>query len=669
MRSEHSIAYLRPVDGLRAVSVLAVIAYHLDPVRLPGGYFGVDVFFVISGFLITGIIRRQLTDGCFALRDFFARRVRRILPALSVELGLTCLLFCWLDPYRAAQFGESVQRGLLMQGNLAARDAVGAYWGAGAAGHPYLHIWSLGVEEQFYAAFPLLLLLLARVAAGKGERPVLWALSLLAAVSFLLCVLCSLFWPTAAFYLLPTRAWELLAGGCLACYMAERPAAPPGRAAVLSWSGAALVAASFLWAPPPWVFLSVLPVAGAMMVIAASRSDTPVSRALSAGPPVVVGRISYSLYLWHWPAVLVFAGDHGPSAVGTLFALLATFVLAALSYFCVEQPLRAARHGVAAALLLAAAAFFGSRWAVRSFGPEPLRTPEQIARGEFPDSPGGFPLVEVRGALYSSNPKMLQDEAVRRAPFRAVNPPAPLPVGTPVRRLALEGRRLFVCWGDSHAMMLAPVFDEFALGAGHRAEFHIWWGGDPSMERPRSRFGDSRLVSWFKDALDVEGFTHAQLVEYERCGQEMIRRGCDGVVFMMRYHDRDFGRYAATFDAILARSPLVFVQQPPTLPIGDGYASEYFAAQRDLFGRDLSALRLVERPAAREGRRRFEEAMLSRYAGTPNFTFLRTEPAFTLPDGGIRWRSDSGALLYLDDDHLTEEGCRSIVRELAGVLR
>ena len=129
MEDKSHARYLRPLDGLRAISVLAVIFYHLNARWLPGGYFGVDVFFVISGFLITGIIRRQLTEGTFSLRTFFSRRVRRIIPALAVVLGATGLIFCWLDPFRAGQFSESIQRGLLMQGNLAARDAAGAYWG------------------------------------------------------------------------------------------------------------------------------------------------------------------------------------------------------------------------------------------------------------------------------------------------------------------------------------------------------------------------------------------------------------------------------------------------------------------------------------------------------------------------------------------------------------
>jgi hypothetical protein len=177
------------------------------------------------------------------------------------------------------------------------------------------------------------------------------------------------------------------------------------------------------------------------------------------------------------------------------------------------------------------------------------------------------------------------------------------------------------------------------------------------------------VVGWLKDALTGDGVSQTDVVSFERCGKEIIQSGPDAVVFMMRYHDRDFSHYASTFDAILSKSRLIFIQQPPVLPIGEGYVPAYFAAQRELFGKDLDALVLIERPDAHAGRLRFEEAMHRRYAGTPNFHFLSTAKAFTLTSGGIRWRSAEKALLYLDDDHITEDGARLIVRELAPILK
>jgi hypothetical protein len=274
-----------------------------------------------------------------------------------------------------------------------------------------------------------------------------------------------------------------------------------------------------------------------------------------------LGRISYSLYLWHWPIILL----AGYPAVYALIApgwkecaaLGATLLVAMASFYGIERPIRTARHGVAIALAMGAAVYFGISVVSSWLGPTPLRTEMEIERGEFPPNPGGFPLIVVRGALYSSNPKMLKSDEVRTAPFKAINPPAPLPVDEPVRRLSLQGAKRLVCWGDSHAMMFAPVFDEFTQHKGYRADFHVWWGGDPSMQRPVSRFGDNALVSWLKDAFVSDGITQADMIGFERCGQEMIQGAPDAVIFMMRYHDRDFTRYAATFDAILSKSRLI----------------------------------------------------------------------------------------------------------------
>ena len=637
-----------------------------------------DVFFVISGFLITGIIRKQLAEGSFSLRSFFSRRIRRIIPALAMVLGVTGVIFCWLDPYRAGQLSESIRLSLLMQGNLAARAAAGAYWGASAASQPYLHIWSLGVEEQFYVAFPLLLSLLALVIAkDRREGKTAKVLSVLGFGSFLWCIASSFFWPEAAFYLLPARAWELLAGGGLAYALNAQmsdPVGPRGGLA-LSLAGSILILASFFYAPVQLVFHSVVPVVGAVLLIGGLHADHFLSRALAGESLGFLGRISYSLYLWHWPIILLvtWLAANGAVSFATGWregvVIAATLLVATASFFGIERPLRSARHGVIIALVMSTVVFFGIGWVSARLGPTPLRTVAQIEKGEFPPNPGGFPLIVIRGALYSSNPKMLKDEEVRRAPFKAVNPPAPLPVDVPVRRLALSGTKRIVCWGDSHAMMFAPIFDEFAREEGYRADFHIWWGGDPSMYRPVSRFGDSAVVGWLKDALTGDGVSQTDVVSFERCGKEIIQSGPDAVVFMMRYHDRDFSHYASTFDAILSKSRLIFIQQPPVLPIGEGYVPAYFAAQRELFGKDLDALVLIERPDAHAGRLRFEEAMHRRYAGTPNFHFLSTAKAFTLTSGGIRWRSAEKALLYLDDDHITEDGARLIVRELAPILK
>lgn len=667
--------YLSSIDGLRAIAVCSVIIFHLNPSWLPGGYFGVDVFFVISGFLITGIINRQLEAGDFDLRDFCARRIRRILPALAFVLGVTGVLFCWLEPSRAPQFSETIRRCLLLQGNFAAHDAAGAYWGAAASGQPYLHIWSLGVEEQFYLIFPVLLLVLGRFLVRKDKSAAaVSVLGPLLLASLAWCFLASLYWPEAAFYFLPSRAWELLAGAWLACRLKDHQSDRDSDSLGVSLFGAGLIIAALFFAPFKLVFMSIVPVFGTVMLIKGLHADNMVSRLLSGSWLRFLGTISYSLYLWHWPLTVLatWAVSRGllSGSVGYREAtiILSTFALGVVGFYLIERPLRLARYGVLVALAMAVGAVLGVEWAACRFGPKPLRSDDEVKKGHFPATIGGFPLIVIRGALYNSNPKMVKDSGLDSAPFKVIMPEAPVPIRTPVRRQAVAGKKRIVVWGDSHAMMLAPVLDDFAVGAGILAEFHVWHGGDPAISRPTSRFGDATSVRWLKDRFASDGVRSDDLIAFEKCGQELVASGPSAVVFSMRYHDREFARYIPTFDAILAKTRLVFIQQPPVLPIGEGFTVSYFAMQRDLYGSNLDQLTLVESPAAASGRRRFEDGLRKRYSGRTNFVFLANEASFTPIGAAIRWRTQDNVLLYLDDDHLTEEGARLATRGISGVL-
>ncbi|MED5419167.1 MAG: acyltransferase, partial [Verrucomicrobiota bacterium] len=208
-----SLTYRSEIDGLRAVAVLAVVFYHLGPTFLPGGFVGVDVFFVISGFLITSIILRESADRTFTLKNFWMRRIRRLFPALAVVL-LATLAAGSLILYQKewSSLGAQLFAVLILLANFHLHIETGNYWGPTAEDVPLLHTWSLAVEEQFYLLFPLLLLLLLRL----GKRSIIPLLSLGALASLAHGILVTNTTPSYAFYLLPTRAWELLAGCLLA---------------------------------------------------------------------------------------------------------------------------------------------------------------------------------------------------------------------------------------------------------------------------------------------------------------------------------------------------------------------------------------------------------------------------------------------------------------------
>ncbi|TPE48401.1 acyltransferase family protein [Amaricoccus solimangrovi] len=334
--------YRAEIDGLRALAILPVVAFHAGLERLSGGFTGVDVFFVISGFLITTIILGEIEDPSgdrFSILEFYKRRVLRILPALAVVLAAT-VLAAWAimlpNEFRAA--GRSVVATALFLSNVYFWRTSG-YFAATAELKPLLHTWSLAVEEQFYVFFPLMLVFVARF---LGRRFRLW-IGLMVLVSFGLGVALTPRDPMTAFFLLPSRIWELGLGALIAAGAAPAVGAGPGRG-LLAWAGIALIAFGVLGLGeedpfPGWNAL--YPVLGAGLVIAYG-AGTSAGALLSTAPLVYVGRISYSLYLWHWPVIVFYRLARGQALapLDILLVLALSWLLADLSFRFVERPFR-----------------------------------------------------------------------------------------------------------------------------------------------------------------------------------------------------------------------------------------------------------------------------------------------------------------------------------------
>jgi len=323
---------------------LAVLAFHAWPSALPGGYLGVDVFFVISGFLITQLIVEDLQQGRFSFRRFYTRRARRILPALFIviltALGIGSALL--LAP-EFASLGRHAVGATFFAANFLLMSETG-YFDAAAETKPLLHLWSLGIEEQFYLTFPLLLW-----AASRRRVSILGVVAGVGGVSWLLHAVVSGTYPTAAFYLPVTRAWELMAGAVLAAAAARsdhHTTPQPARAAIGSVAGtillvAAVVLVSFVHLPDTlWLTLAV---AGTALIIWAGPGALVNQRLLSSGVLVGIGLISYPLYLWHW-VLLSFLRihlGHDGAAAQVPFALALSCVLAWATYRLAERPVRA----------------------------------------------------------------------------------------------------------------------------------------------------------------------------------------------------------------------------------------------------------------------------------------------------------------------------------------
>jgi peptidoglycan/LPS O-acetylase OafA/YrhL len=335
--------YRPDIDGLRAVAVLLVIAYHAFPDVVRGGYVGVDVFFVISGYLITGLVVEPLRAGNFSFRSFYARRIRRIVPAMVVVLAAAFAIgWFLLSPPALAQLGKHIAASAAFVPNIVLWREAG-YFDPDAELKPLLHLWSLGVEEQFYLAWPLALALVLRFA-----RRATGVLLVLTAASFIACVAMVQSDAAGAFYSPLTRAWELFLGGLLRAVRPQRIAFLESRAALASSIGAALIAAAVLSLSKASTFpggWALLPTIGTALIIGAGPGS-PISRILSRRGVVAVGLISYPIYLWHWP-LLSFAFIHAkgiPAPQVRVGLLLASIALAAATYALVEKPIRHGRR-------------------------------------------------------------------------------------------------------------------------------------------------------------------------------------------------------------------------------------------------------------------------------------------------------------------------------------
>ena len=404
--SHVALKYRPDIDGLRAVAVLAVVAFHAFPDLLPGGFVGVDIFFVISGYLISGIILQQIAAQTFTIGDFYARRIRRIFPSLVVVL-LACLAAGWylLLPQEFSELGKHIAAGAGFSSNVVLWQESG-YFDVSSDTKPLLHLWSLGVEEQFYFFWPAVLYV-----AWKRRWNMLATTLVLLAASFVLNLVFIGIKPVATFYLPVTRTWELLIGAGLACAMRSGTLATPHgvRADATAALGVACIVAAVALLDKYAVFpgwWALLPTIGAGLLIAAGPHNLVARHLLSRRAMVWFGLISFPLYLWHWP-LLAFAriveGGLPPAGVRAA-AALASIVLAWLSFEFVEKKLRfraGAQRPLFAAVVVLLVVGLGMRWHVlepRHSGAQINAVAAAVADWRYP--PANFSRLEVQGERF-----------------------------------------------------------------------------------------------------------------------------------------------------------------------------------------------------------------------------------------------------------------------------
>jgi peptidoglycan/LPS O-acetylase OafA/YrhL len=664
--------YYPHIDGLRSLAVLPVLFYHLRNNICPGGFTGVDVFFAISGYLICGGIVRDLRAGSFSLVSFYFRRIRRIFPAYFVVvlsvLAAGIILYHWariVPLARTALFSSFFSTNLYFWLDM-------GYFQPDAHDNPLLHLWSLGVEEQFYIVIPIALLLLWRV----KPQALFPAISLCFIGSLALCLL---FGPlgqsTTAFYVLPTRGWELLAGALIAILprpkesAAGRLFAALGIVLLVISYGCLSTAETFgdrgtrvavmlpffgnmgLAPFPGWVTLPSI--MGSLILLHYGKWG-PVGRLLCSKPLVAVGKISYSLYLWHWP-VIVFTDyityDRRQSLFWYFVIITISFLAAYLSWRWVEMPFRLSRRfnpqrafisvGVACSALAALTVILISTDGLRN-------------------------ILHLRANAYASPPRSFVKNFEKFVPLPAFQPPAyPAIDHAFFRRIGTKDLKPTFCLiGDSHAEALAPGMDTVAaelhqsgLYLSRRMDVRVVEGSNSLMQR---------LLEWVAENPDIRdvylvcrwNYMYGILEGIPRLGDKGRIPPISPSLEKAAQMEADF-RTTASWFSRHGKRVFVFTSVPEY-----GYAPADIAARREIIplklpidmtlrdynNRQASVLRTLETLQ--------KEGLL---------TVIPLHAAFFYGEESLVM-SDTGKPYYSDTHHITAEGAEHAIRILAPML-
>lgn len=485
-----STSYRPEIDGLRAIAVLAVILFHFNSSLLPGGYMGVDVFFVISGYLITALIKKDIDNNQFKLSEFYLRRIKRIIPALYILLlVVTVVAVLILLPTDLKDYGRSLLSQSLFSSNIYFYFK-SDYFDTPSLLKPILHTWSLSVEEQFYIFYPILLVMLFKL----SRKYTVCILLLLFLLSLTACYCIYDHNQNAVFYLSPFRSWQLILGAMLNFVPVKAKPLNKSLAGIIAWIGLLAIFYSFVFLSknvPMHGMSSIIPTIGtALMIIGNSNKITSAGLILTNRPVNFTGRISYSLYLWHWPLIVFYTyvlGDH-ISVISGCCIFAANYLLAFLSYRYIETPFRHTnflKKPLAFFLLTIAGAvfFLVAGYMINSRNGLPGRFSPAIKKMllEAAERPGCMPRI-----VYNRHHEM---KYINRCDTDQVTSPG------------------ILVWGDSHSGMLQPVLkvlsdkykEKFAFYNCPSALNVFLAYKDPSYEKSPCYQSNKEIISFIKN--------------------------------------------------------------------------------------------------------------------------------------------------------------------------
>ncbi len=661
----HSLPYRADIDGLRGIAVLAVILFHAEQLGFRGGYLGVDVFFVISGYLITSIVFGQLQRGEFSFADFYARRARRILPALVGMVVLTApLAYAYLLPKDLVSFAWSLISVATFTSNFLFGGRVG-YFELDAHLEPLLHTWSLAVEEQFYLFFPLVL-----AACWRWFRHrLMLAVAVIALISLALTIGQVGLRPSFVFFQLAPRAWELLAGALVALYM-RRPTIPRLTRATRECGSAVallLVLASFFVfneIPSAWALNNLVPVVGVclLLVLGQGQDMTVVGKVLSHRALVFIGVISYSAYLWHQPlfAYVRYVGTVYDTDWMWMGLVVLSLVMGYASYRCIEQPFRrpgflSARGVLTCASVALILMVLASTWVIQMQG-FPARLPHGIEWRSLGEK------IEKVGDVCTMQPV---------AGYAGVEA---------CRFGQKDGKRVIALYGDSHAQAIQYELNRQFLAKGlagvwvkasgcHIVPAIVESGDTAQIPACRSAFHE--MLRYLRDQIDAVVIASRWTMRLYPIAGSIDKLSFDngeGGVEHIRYRTYaavdDAGKINMSGDAKrLALTAFLIamdsIEKPVTLiypipELGWDIAKVNFHA-RTMLDELSTSEKLYEE------RNKFVIDVFERFE-TKNIVKLQVTDLFC--DTSRCYGQRNKIPLYYDDDHLSADGARILVEKV-----
>lgn len=648
------------IDGLRGVAVAAVVVHHFSRAWLPGGFVGVDIFFVISGFLIGGILWRELTSrGTIDVPHFLLRRLRRLAPAYFVMAAVTTVAaYFILLPFEFREYAKSLIASVVYLSNVQFFREAG-YFDIASENKILLHTWSLAVEEQFYLFLPVLLLVFRR-----SKRMLIGVLAAILVISLVACILVTPLSPTATFFLFPFRAWELLLGVGLAIAWTERRFSGAYGGA-LSWLGIVLIAVGVALTRPEHDFpgaWALLPTVGTVLLLLNMNDRNPVNSVLSWRPIVMLGLISYSLYLWHWPVLTLASYYHDGEQPSSMVLWLAVAIgLSILSWRFVERPVREARL-LSVTTLVSGAGFASAALFLAGFF---------IYHGD--GLPGRYGTATRMHIQASSD--FIQDWSRCRIPSDG-----PFS-GIEICPVGVQGEPTFLVWGDSHVRAMKEGIDHAAREA-QSAGLLIWRAGCPPLfdvekqenaatpaQNSACTAANAQIRAALPQLVSVEKvLLIGRWTYYFNGGGTGLDNGNRIVISALQEEGRSQEQIfvdatLATIDEIRKSIPDVYVvEQPPEIP----YYDSREAARLLAHGRTLDSMPLVQTMADLQTRSARAEAPFRQLAAEQRIKYLPLVDRFC--DGKVCSVVHDGVSFYFDNNHITNTAANAIRSVFAPVV-